>query len=141
MCSMLALYSPLSVMKIYHIYVYRLYKCLDPNCSHWRPRKTQNARRRPTVPLATVNWTDCTTRPREWINTEKGVKKEVSTVIIHSGKRRNIILHKMVFMSRRSLEAGILVSFAILAVCFAGFFDRNETVDAAPDAGITTSSE
>ena len=46
----------------------------------------------------------------------------------------------MVFMSRRSLEAGILVSFAILAVGFAGFFERNETVDSAAQ-DVATSSE
>ena len=32
----------------------------------------------------------------------------------------------MVFLTRRSLEAGILVSFAILAVACAGFFCRND---------------
>ena len=46
----------------------------------------------------------------------------------------------MVFMSRRSLEAGILVAFAILAVGFASFFERNETSEVASE-DISVSSE
>ena len=53
---------------------------------------------------------------------------------------RLLVLKRMVFMSRRSLEAGILVAFAILAVGFASFFERNETSEVASE-DISVSSE
>ena len=43
------------------------------------------------------------------------------------------------FMSRRSLEAGILVSFALLAFAVAGFFDRNGTVDSESEEIVASS--
>jgi hypothetical protein len=48
----------------------------------------------------------------------------------------------MVLMSRRSLELCILVSFALLAVCFAGFFERdNNTTEALLEEEIVASGE
>lgn len=48
--------------------------------------------------------------------------------LIFAGGGINIILIMPIF-TRQSLEASILVSFAILAVTLAGFFERNGTVD------------